>query len=180
MQNDEHPEAIIRSGDSGFEVVLSRWLDADRTAVWRMLTESDRLKDWLAPGAIEPHLGGSVSLDFSVSGTAIDSVVRAVEPHALLEYSWSSGAEPVRPLRWELADEDGGTRLHLTLRFPGDEDAAKTAAGWDAHLEMLTAAAAGVPISFPVERFKLARQVFRDQLASCNPNSLDSACSLGR
>jgi uncharacterized protein YndB with AHSA1/START domain len=164
MRQQNGPEATIRDTGMEFEIALSRFLDADRNTVWRMLTEPDHLKDWLAPGTTEPRVGGRVALDFGVSGTAIDSRVTAWEPAAVLAYSWSASEQPHRPLRWELREEEGGTRLVLTLRIPRGEDPAKTAAGWDTHLEMLLAATAGVPIGFPVEHFKASRTAFQQQI----------------
>ncbi|MBA1147874.1 SRPBCC family protein [Ectothiorhodospiraceae bacterium WFHF3C12] len=151
-----------------YEIVLRREVECDRATLWSMLTDAEHLKNWLAPGTLEPGVGGRVSLDFGVSGTAIDSRVTAWEPPAVLEYSWSSDEQPTRPLRWQLEAGQGSTDLTVTLRVPGDEDPAKTAAGWDAHLEMLLAAVAGVPIGFPVERFKASRAVFQQQLASAD------------
>jgi len=59
-----------------------------------------------------------------------------------------------------------GTQLRLTLRLPEDEDGPKSAAGWDAHLEMLLAALEGVPIRFPVDHFLAMREWFRSQPAA--------------
>ena len=56
--------------------------------------------------------------------------------------------------------------LDLTLLMPASEDAGRSCAGWDAHLEMLAAALAGVPIKFPFELFKAARDAYRVQLAA--------------
>jgi uncharacterized protein YndB with AHSA1/START domain len=96
----------------------------------------------------------------------IDSEVSACEPGARLVYSWSSPGEPLRPVCWGLAaDGDAACRLTLTLITPADEDAARGAAGWEAHLEMLAAALEGVPIRFPFERFKAAREAYRSLLA---------------
>lgn len=157
--------ARVRETADGFEVELTRFVDTDRESVWRMLTEPECLRDWLAPGTLEPRPGGRISLDFAASGATIDSTVSLCEQPELLEYSWSSGDEPERPLRWVLHPEGQGTRLYLTVKIPRDEDVAKTAAGWDAHLEMLLAALAGVPISFPVARFKQTRQAVENDLA---------------
>lgn len=155
---------IQRSGDQ-LEARLVRGIEHDPDAVWRMLTQSDALVNWLAPGTIEPHTGGAIQLAFEDSGTAIDGTVRQFDPPRLLEYSWSSGADPERPLRWELTPTGNGTRLHLTVLIPSDEDIAKAAAGWEAHLEMLLAALEGVPIRFPVDLFLAAREEYREQLA---------------
>lgn len=154
---------IHRSGDR-LEARLAREIAHDPDTVWRMLTQPAALVNWLAPGTLEPRTGGTIQLAFEDSGTAIDGTICEFDPPRLLEYSWSSGADPERPLRWELTPTDDGTRLHLTVRIPSDEDIAKAAAGWEAHLEMLLAALEGVPIRFPVDLFLAARGVYREQL----------------
>ena len=165
MNADSVPLGQIRRLDNGFEGRLERLIEHDRDAVWRMLTESQALAQWLAPGSIELRIGGVVHIDFVDSGTKIESTVLELEPLRLLEYSWSSGDEPERPLRWELSAVGTKTRLVLTLRLPADEDVAKACAGFDAHLEMLAAALEGVSIHFPVDRFLEARQAYREQLS---------------
>ncbi|MFA7263093.1 MAG: SRPBCC domain-containing protein [Caulobacter sp.] len=148
------------------QVTLTRRFDHAVATVWTLLTDPARLPEWLAPGEIELHPGGRARLDFIDSGTAIDSVVSAFKPGALLEYSWSEPGEPLRPVRWELqADGPAATRLTLTLTTPATEDAGRAAAGWEAHLEMLAAALEDVPIKFPFERFKAARDAYRALLA---------------
>jgi hypothetical protein len=84
----------------------------------------------------------------------------------VLEYSWSSPGEPLRPVRWELTADGEGTRLTLALRTPQGEDPGRACAGWEAHLEMLEAALEGVPIKFPFERFKAARDAYREKVAA--------------
>lgn len=58
-----------------------------------------------------------------------------------------------------------GTTLTLILSLPAAEDAARSCAGWEAHLEMLEAALEGVPIKFPFERFKASRETYNQILA---------------
>ena len=151
---------------NGFEGVLERQIGHDREAVWRMLTEPQGLAQWLAPGSIELRAGGAVRIDFADSGTVIESTVLAIDPPRLLEYSWSSGNEPQRPLRWELSASGNGTKLLLTVRVPAAEDAAKACAGFEGHLEMLVAALEGVPIKFPVDLFLKARRGYQQMLAT--------------
>ena len=98
---------------------------------------------------------------YSADVTVIDSIVSAFEPPRLLEYSWSSAGEPLRPVRWGTTPENAGTRLTLTLAVPDTEDIARACAGWEAHLQMLLAAIEGVPIKFPFERFKETRAAYK-------------------
>ena len=162
MDENSSRTARIRHFGGGFEARLERFLGHDPDTVWRMLTDPQGLAQWLAPGSIELRAGGLVRVDFVDSGRTIESVLRQLDAPRLLEYSWSSGGEPERPLRWELKAAEEGTLLVLTLRLPAGDDVAKACAGFDAHLEMLAAALEGVPIRFPVEHFLEARRAYRE------------------
>ncbi|TAN07294.1 MAG: SRPBCC family protein [Rhodanobacteraceae bacterium] len=156
---------IRRLEDGSAEGKLQRSYEGhDRVAVWRMLTDPASLAQWIAPGTIEPRKGGKAHIDFQDSGIVIDSAVLEYDAPRLLAYSWSSGNQPLRPLRWELADVAGGTRLTLTVRTPAGEDPAKACAGFEGHLEMLAAALEGVPIKFPFDLFLAARKAYNEQL----------------
>lgn len=149
----------------GFEGHLQRFYEGHAPAeVWRMLTDKALMGQWLAPGTIELRTGGAVRIDFEDSGTVIRSTVLAIDEGRLLAYSWSSGDEPRRPLRWELEGGDQGTTLRLTVGIPAAEDAAKACAGFEGHLEMLGAALEGVPMKFPFDLFLKARTQYREQL----------------
>jgi uncharacterized protein YndB with AHSA1/START domain len=140
-------------------------LDNPIHEVWAALTQPDRLAQWLAPGGIQLVEGGRAWLDFVDSGIVIDSRVTAVEPQRLLEYSWSGPGEPLRPVRWGLEPVGPLTRLSLTLTLPRTDDVARSAAGWAAHLEMLTALLAGAATRFPFPVFQAARADYGAQLA---------------
>lgn len=131
MSEDALQLGALHRLPDGVEGVLQRRFAHPREAVWPMLVEPEKFAQWLAPGTLEPRPGGAVRIAFHDSGTVIDSVLTAFEPPRLLAYSWSSGAEPARPLRWELADADGATRLTLRVRVPAGKDAAKACAGFE-------------------------------------------------
>jgi len=164
MSEDNAGAGTVRRDGNGSEARLVRHFDHPRWAVWNLLTDAAGIARWLAPGTIEPEEGGRVHIDFADSGLVIDSRLTTFAPPARLAYSWSSGDEPARPLLWELEEQDGGTRLALTVTLPPGEDIAKAAAGFDAHLEMLAAALEGVPIKFPFETYLLARRAYVEKL----------------
>lgn len=152
---------IRRLGDR-FEAELERLIKHEPNAVWRMLTEPQGLAQWLAPGTIELRPGGNVRIDFADSGTVIESTVLQLDPPWLIEYSWSRGDQPERPLRWELNAVTNDTQLKLTLRLPATEDISKACAGFAAHLEMLAAALEGVPIRFPLDYYLEQRRAYQE------------------
>lgn len=165
MITQSEERAIFSRSGGEVQAVLTRTFEHPPARVWAMLTEAERLPHWLAPGEIELRPGGAARLDFIDSGTVIDSHVTAYEAGRLLEYSWSGPGEPARPVRWIVEPADGGTQLTLIVRVPESDDAGRACAGWEAHLEMLAAALEGVPIKFPFETFKAARDAYRQQLA---------------
>lgn len=148
------------------EAVIDREFEAPPARLWDALTDPAILCQWLAPGHIAPYVGGEAKLSFEDSGIAIDSTITAYAWGEVLEYSWSGKGEPLRPLRWEIERTLHGTNLRLTLSIPDNEDAARAAAGFEAHLDMLAAALEGVPIKFPFPRFKAMRDAYRAQLAA--------------
>jgi len=159
---------FTRKGET-IHAELGLTLDNPVHEVWAALTDPARLAQWLAPGGIELKAGGAAKLDFVDSGVVIDSKVTAIAPERLLEFSWSGPGEPQRPVRWELEPIGPTTRLSLRLSVPASEDAARSAAGWAAHLEMLQTALIGVPTKFPFEVFKAAREGYREQVAQTSP-----------
>lgn len=164
--SDEAELGTIKRARGCFEARLERVLEHDQQSVWAMLTDSARLPEWLAPGELSKRKGGPAKLNFPESGTIIDSVVSAIDPPRLIEYSWSGPGEPERPVRWETYAHERGTRLVLTLRIPETEDIARSCAGWEAHLMMLLAAIEGVPIKFPFDRFKATREAYKGLVAA--------------
>jgi uncharacterized protein YndB with AHSA1/START domain len=166
MTDTNEALGTIEHRDGRYHARLERHLEHPPAAVWAMLTEPDRMIDWLAPGEIELKEGGAAKLNFVDSGIVIDSTVTAFEPERVLEYSWSGPGEPDRPVRYEIEPDGDGTRLVLNLITPDDEDMARSCAGWEAHLMMLLAAIEGVPIKFPFERFQSTREIYNSQVAA--------------
>jgi uncharacterized protein YndB with AHSA1/START domain len=162
---NEERATFGRDGDRA-QAIMQRLIEHPPEKVWAALIEPAILPQWLAAGAVEARVGGAARLDFGDSGVVIDSEVSEAAPGRVLEYSWSSPGEPLRPLRWSLEPIDGWTQLTLTLRQPASEDIGRSCAGWEAHLEMLAAALEGVPMKFPFERFKAARDAYRALLTA--------------
>jgi len=151
--------------DGSYEGRLERtYAGHDRDALWHMLTDPAGIAQWIAPGSIELRQGGAVKIDFQDSGIAIASTVLELDPGRVLAYSWSSGNEPARPLRWQLDEVPGGTALTLTVHTPAGEDPAKACAGFEGHLDMLAGALEGVPIKFPFQLYLAARTTYNQQL----------------
>jgi uncharacterized protein YndB with AHSA1/START domain len=116
---------------------LERRLADPPAIVWRALTEPERLATWfpcqiLVDGG-EWRVGAALTFPFPpevIEMTLTGEVLELDAPH-VLAYTW--GPET---LRFELLDDDGGTRLVLTDELDSSS-AARNAAGWDDCLDLL-------------------------------------------
>ena len=160
------PLAELSRDESFVTARMKRRFEPAPGVVWRTMTERATLALWLAPGRIELRLAGAVRLEFEGSGTLIASEVLALEAGEMLEFSWSQPGEPLRPVRWDIEPDGGGTRLTVTIKTPLSEDPGRACAGWEAHMAMLAAALAGAPIGFPFEVFKAAREGYKAAVAA--------------
>jgi uncharacterized protein YndB with AHSA1/START domain len=136
-------------------VRLERVLPGPIERVWAYLTESDKRGQWLAAGAMEPRVGGSVTLHFDhaklstqqappperlkaqCAQTSKQTVTR-YEPPRLLAWTWDAGDCPPGEVTFELTPHGDQVRLVVTHRRLASRDAERgVSAGWHAHLDML-------------------------------------------
>lgn len=85
--------------------------------VWRALTDSAALADWLMANDFEPRVGHRFTFRTEPNPQAgFDGVVRCevleCEPPSRLAYSWASGALDTR-VSYRLVPEGDGTRVHF-------------------------------------------------------------------
>ena len=137
MSDDIRVGTLKKLADGSCQGILSRCFEGHSAAsVWAMLVEPAKIALWIAPGHIELKVGGAVSIDFEDSGFAIKSQVLELENGKRLTFSWSSGNEPQRPLRWEVSEAGGDATLTLTVTTPavtfvsGTLAVAAIAVGW--------------------------------------------------
>jgi uncharacterized protein YndB with AHSA1/START domain len=118
-------------------VRLERHLPDPPSIVWRAITEPEQLRAWfpsdvvLADGRWE--VGAALTFPFPpevVDMTLTGEVLVVDEPNALA-FTWGE-----ETLRFELSEEDGGTRLVLVDELPAGA-AARNAAGWEVCLDRL-------------------------------------------
>lgn len=125
--------------------------------VWRALTQSETLAEWMFPNDFAPYVGHRFTfqvppnpkMDFE--GLTVHCEVLECEPSSQLVFSWSAGG-PVVDTRvsFRLEPAGGGTRLFFEhtgfdLAHPWAEQAVKGAEfGWAKMLGQLTSVVAGL------------------------------------
>ncbi len=117
--------------------------------IWRALTESDLIQQWLMENDFEPSVGRAFTLRMPpVLGWngVIDGEVLEVEPQRLLSYTWSSmGLKSV--VTFMLTATAAGTNLRMEQSgFPSTESASYRGAtyGWQGFLSKLEQVVGGL------------------------------------
>lgn len=125
-------------------VVVERDLAHPPEKVWRALTQSHLIGEWLMACEFEPVVGHDFK--FSAEWGSVDCEVKAVEPHRTLTYSWNGmGLESV--VTWTLTPTETGTRLRMEQAgFTADQEMAYrgATAGWPRFLDRMEAVLAGL------------------------------------
>ncbi len=122
-------------------------IDAPVEEVFRHLTESSAMVDWMGQHAtLDPAPGGRFEID--VNGIPIRGSYLEVEaPHRVV-VSWGAAGNEVLPpgssrVEFTLTATAAGTRLRLVHADLPDEEVAKHGIGWGHFLARLAAAASG-------------------------------------
>ena len=130
-------------------LVIERDLPHSPEKVWRALTESNLIQQWLMQNDFEPTVGRAFNLRMApVQGWngVIDSKVLAVEPHRLLSYTWATmGLESV--VTFTLTAAGAGTHLRMEQSgFPSTDSQSYNGAtyGWQNFLSKLEQVVAGL------------------------------------
>lgn len=135
-------------------LVVERLVPHPPEKIWRALTQSWLIADWLMENDFEPRIGCRFTLRAKPlpgwSGV-VNCEVTEIEPPSRLSYRWGDGSESESGLRtlvtWTLTPEAGGTRVRMEQSgFGPADDLAFTrmGGGWPRVLERLESVAGGV------------------------------------
>ena len=91
-------------------VIVERELPFPPEKIWRALTQSHLMEEWLMKNDFKPHVGHRFNL--SADWGAVDCEVRTVEPDRTLSYTWGTkDLESV--VTWTLTPTSTGTLLRM-------------------------------------------------------------------
>lgn len=100
-------------------VVIEREVPHSPDKVWRALTQSYLIEEWLMKNDFKPISGHCFRLHFDWG--VVECQVLAVEPNKKLAYTWASG-ELQSVVTWTLTPTSIGTRLRMEqVGFPSDQ-----------------------------------------------------------
>ncbi len=127
-----------------------------RELVWRALTESATLAEWMFPNDIVPRLGHQFTFqvppkpEVNFDGMTINCEVLECEPPSRLAFSWVAGGLADSRVSFQLEPDGDGTRIlfehsGFDVSQPWGEQAFKGAEyGWAKMLGALPAAVASL------------------------------------
>ena len=106
-------------------VVIEKEMAHTPAKIWRALTESSLIKQWLMENEFKPVPGHRFELRTTPSphwNGVVDSEVLIVEPHSKLSYTWTSGGLSTVVL-WTLVPTKNGTLVRMEQSgFPLDQE----------------------------------------------------------
>jgi uncharacterized protein YndB with AHSA1/START domain len=111
-------------------VVMEREVPHAPEKIWRALTQSPLIEEWLMKNDFQAVVGHRFS--FRADWGAVDCEVQTVEPNKTLAYTWAAyGLESV--ITWTLTPTNTGTHLRMEQSgFRADQEQAYKGAqgGW--------------------------------------------------
>jgi uncharacterized protein YndB with AHSA1/START domain len=97
-------------------VELQREIDADRAAVFALVSTADGLRSWLDDADIEPRVGGAVRVRLREAEAA--GKILALDPPQHISFTWQwQGESTSSVVAFDAIDH--GARTHLTVRQVG-------------------------------------------------------------
>ena len=146
------------------------FIDASPSDVYALLTDAERLVEWMAPVAYaDPTPGGALTWTHANGDRVVGAFVE-LEPHRRIVFSfgWDRADVDIPPgsttVEIDLRPRDGGTELHLVHRGLTETMADAHNGGWTNYLARLAAVAEGRdpgPDPLAGERVPSAREVER-------------------
>ena len=91
-------------------VVVEREIPHPPEKIWRALTQSHLIQDWLMNNDFRPVVGHH--FNFRADWGAVDCQVLAVEPNKTLSYTWAA-YDLKSVVTWTLTPTSGGTHLRM-------------------------------------------------------------------
>jgi uncharacterized protein YndB with AHSA1/START domain len=136
-------------------LIIEREMPHTIEKVWRAITQSSLVEDWLMKNDLQPVVGHKFNFRTEPMphwNGVVDCEVLAVEPYKRLSYTWNtSGAEAENGLKtivtWTLTPTEGGVlvRMEQSGFYPDEERNYQGAQyGWQRYFDGLQRVAAGM------------------------------------
>lgn len=115
-EGDRAPRPVGLTRDAGWEIGVSRTVDAPVAAVWAWLTSAPGQAVWLAPGVALPFESGAGAVVVGPSGARAE--LRSVRRHDRIRLRWQPPGSPhASTVQVALRPAPGGGGERTMVRF---------------------------------------------------------------
>lgn len=93
----------------------TKWFPHSIDKVWRALTETEQVAQWLAPTNFEGRVGAKYALHSPKEDcSVVEGIVKEASPYTLV-YSWVAlnHKEVETQVKWDLVEENNGTTVNM-------------------------------------------------------------------
>ena len=151
------PEGRIEKVTDGWVVAFDKQLDYPTAHIWDVLTNPQKVEQWLGPIHPDWELGKEYTLE--KGGSGVSGTVLQLNPRSSLQISWDDELGEESVLDWQVLESGGGALLRFRAHSDTDDFLAEGSAGWQGIMDAFAAVAAGNP---PPEEEPGAWEALRD------------------
>ena len=169
------PTGRIERRPDGYSLVFEYPLDLPAAHIWDVLTNHDKVAQWL--GMITPgwQLGKEYRLD--IGNTAVTGTVLQMSPGLSLQFTWEDPLGDESVLDWQVVETSEGVLLQLRTHEPSADFLTGGAAGWQEILEVFGDVASGrEPVRTSMDQWRRLRDAYAGEFdISPTMGQLDAA-----
>lgn len=151
------PEGRIEKVSDGWVLAFDKQLDYPAAHIWDVLTNPQKVENWL--GQISPgwELGKAYTLE--MGGSGVSGTVLQLSPRSNLQITWDDQLGEEAVLDWQVLESDGGALLAFRAHTDTADFLAEGSAGWQGIMAAFAAVAAG---ESPSQEESGSREALRD------------------
>ncbi|MFZ3416471.1 SRPBCC domain-containing protein [Arthrobacter sp. 3Tela_A] len=137
------PEGRIEKVTDGWVLAFDKQLDYPTAHIWDVLTNPQKVEQWLGPIHPDWELGKEYTLE--KGGSGVSGTVLQLNPRSSLQISWDDELGEESVLDWQVLESDGGSLLTFRAHSDTADFLAEGSAGWQGIMGAFAAVAAGNP-----------------------------------
>ncbi|MCQ2001993.1 SRPBCC domain-containing protein [Arthrobacter zhaoxinii] len=156
------PTGRIERRPDGYSLVFERRFDFPAGHIWEVLTNGDKVAQWL--GMVSPgwQLGKEYRLDM---GTAeVTGTVLQMSPGLSLQFTWEDPLGDESVLDWQVLETPDGSLLQLRTHEESADFLTEGAAGWQGILDVFDDVASGrEPARTSMDQWQALRDAYAEE-----------------
>ncbi|MCQ1948084.1 SRPBCC domain-containing protein [Arthrobacter sp. zg-Y1116] len=156
------PAGRIERRPDGYTLVFERLFDFPAGYIWEVLTNGDKVAQWL--GTVTPgwQLGKEYRLD--MGNVEVTGTVLQMSPGLSLQFTWEDPLGDESVLDWQVLETPDGSLLQFRTHEPSADFLTEGAAGWQGILDVFDDVAAGrEPSRASMDQWQALRDAYAEE-----------------